>query len=447
MDKSKTRRGKTKRQEKQPNYYDQKPILGEQGGWKIKEYFGRGSTIFLVVIACIIFYFAFLRFSFIYEVLLTIVKLLKPIIYGIVIAFLLNPIVVFTERFTVPFFQERIKNEKLTFKITRTIGVFVALALLVALITTLLNMVIPELYSSISEMINNLPGQIDDWIAWINEMQEESTTVDKIVKSALLQGGQSLESWLNEMDLLSGANVLMTSVMAGAINILNELLNYIIGLIVSIYALFSKEQFLGQGRKIIYALMPPKRANIVLHILRKSNEIFGGFLFGKIVDSAIIGVLCFVGVSILRMPYALLVSVFVGVTNIIPYFGPFIGGIPCTILIMLVDPMQGLYFAIFVLLLQQLDGNIIGPTILGDSTGLSAFWVLFSILLFGGLFSVVGMIIGVPTFAVMYYIIELFITQKLEKKNLPISTEFYDGINYIDNEGNHVEVSVKKEEP
>ena len=150
--------------------------------------------------------------------------------------------------------------------------------------------------------------------------------------------------------------------------------------------------------------------------MRKSNSIFGGFIIGKIIDSAIIGVLCFIGVSLLNMPYALLVSVFVGVTNVIPYFGPFIGAIPSAILIMIVDPMKGLYFIIFILLLQQLDGNIIGPTILGDSTGLSAFWVLFSILLFGGLFGVVGMIIGVPTFAVFYYVVKLFITQKLEEK-------------------------------
>lgn len=324
------------------------------------------------------------------------------------------------------------------YKVCRAIGVFTAMVIMLVIITGLLNMVIPELFRSIKDLVDTLPGQIQNWIAWMNEIQAGESFVDRMVKNGLVQAGEALENWVNQADFLSGANVIMTSVMTGAINVVNGLLNIIVGIIVSVYALFSKEQFLGQGRKIIYAMMSSKRANLALHIMRKSNEIFGGFIIGKIIDSAIIGVLCFIGVSILKMPYALLVSVFVGVTNVIPYFGPFIGAIPSAILIMLVDPMKGLYFVIFILLLQQLDGNVIGPTILGDSTGLSAFWVVFSILLFGGLFGVVGMIIGVPTFAVFYYIVNLFITQKLEEKNLPTATSSYNGMNYVDDDGNYV---------
>lgn len=417
------------------NYYDKKPNLGEPGSFRLREHFGKGLTAFLVIAASIIFFFALLRFSYIFELLKQITLLVKPIIYGLVIAYLLNPIVKFTEKYTIPFFGKHIKKEKTVYKIGRTVGVFTALIVMLLIISTLVNMVVPELLKSIKELVDNLPGQIQNWIAWINEVQSGEAPVDKIVKNGLLQAGASLENWINEFDFVSGANVIMTSVMTGAINVVNELLNYIVGIIVSIYALFSKEQFLGQARKIIYALMSPKRANLTLHIMRKTNEIFGGFIIGKIIDSAIIGVLCFIGVSILDMPYALLVSVFVGVTNVIPYFGPFIGAIPSAVLIMIVDPLKGLYFVIFILLLQQLDGNVIGPTILGDSTGLSAFWVVFSILLFGGLFGVIGMIIGVPTFAVFYYIINLFITQKLEKKNLPTETEKYDGINYVDDNG------------
>lgn len=417
------------------NYYDKKPNLGEPGSFRLREHFGKGLTAFLVIAASIIFFFALLRFSYIFELLKQITLLVKPIIYGLVIAYLLNPIVKFTEKYTIPFFGKHIKKEKTVYKIGRTVGVFTALIVMLLIISTLVNMVVPELLKSIKELVDNLPGQIQNWIAWINEVQSGEAPVDKIVKNGLLQAGASLENWINEFDFVSGANVIMTSVMTGAINVVNELLNYIVGIIVSIYALFSKEQFLGQARKIIYALMSPKRANLTLHIMRKTNEIFGGFIIGKIIDSAIIGVFCFIGVSILDMPYALLVSVFVGVTNVIPYFGPFIGAIPSAVLIMIVDPLKGLYFVIFILLLQQLDGNVIGPTILGDSTGLSAFWVVFSILLFGGLFGVIGMIIGVPTFAVFYYIINLFITQKLEKKNLPTETEKYDGINYVDDNG------------
>ena len=195
---------------------------------------------------------------------------------------------------------------------------------------------------------------------------------------------------------------------------------------------------MGQCRKIVYAFNTPRRANIILHIASKTNKTFSGFIIGKIIDSAIIGVLCFIGLTILKMPYTLLVSVIVGVTNVIPVFGPYIGAIPSTILILLVDPMKGLYFVIFIFLLQQLDGNVIGPMILGDSTGLSAFWVMFAILIGGGLFGLGGMIVGVPTFAVIYYIIKMLIQQKLEQKNLPIETENYNEKNYVGEDGTFV---------
>lgn len=177
---------------------------------------------------------------------------------------------------------------------------------------------------------------------------------------------------------------------------------------------------------------------MLLHLTIKSNEIFGGFIIGKIIDSAIIGVLCFVGLSMLKMPYTLLVSVIVGVTNVIPFFGPYIGAIPSAVLIMLTDPKMGIYFILFILVLQQLDGNVIGPKILGDSTGLSAFWVVFAILLGGGLFGVIGMILGVPTFAVIYYIINMLINHMLEKKKLPIDTAAYGEMSYVDADGTYV---------
>ena len=177
---------------------------------------------------------------------------------------------------------------------------------------------------------------------------------------------------------------------------------------------------------------------MVLHITQKANDIFGGFLIGKIIDSAIIGVLCFIGLSFLNMPYTMLVSVIVGVTNVIPFFGPYIGAIPSTLLILLANPIKGIYFLIFILLLQQLDGNFIGPKILGNSTGLSSFWVIFSILLGGGLFGFLGMLLGVPTFAVIYYIIELIIDGRLHRKNLPESSDYYDEYSFVDDTGKYV---------
>lgn len=226
---------------------------------------------------------------------------------------------------------------------------------------------------------------------------------------------------------------------------LNEVTNILIGIIVSLYVLFSKEKFSAQAKKAVYALMSPAHANMAPHIVGKSNQIFSGFIIGKVIDSLIIGILCYIGTAMLKMPYAPAVSVIVGVTNVIPFFGPYIGAIPSIILIALVNPMKGVYFLVFILLLQQLDGNVIGPKILGDSTGLSAFWVVFAILLGGGLFGFIGMIMGVPTFAVIYYIIQMLINSKLEKKNLPTESEKYDERSYVTDDGRYVPSAAKGE--
>ena len=224
------------------------------------------------------------------------------------------------------------------------------------------------------------------------------------------------------------------------IGFLGSFWDFIIGFIISIYLLATKEVFAGQAKKGLYAFFERESANTIIRNLRFTHNTFIGFLSGKILDSIIIGILCFIGTSILRLPYAALVSVIIGVTNIIPFFGPFLGAIPSTILIFIVDPMHPLncvYFVLFVLFLQQVDGNIIGPKILGSSTGLTGFWVIFAITLFGGLFGVPGMIIGVPLFAVIYAGIRAVFNNKLIKKNLPIESKQYEKLAYIDDEGLH----------
>jgi len=200
---------------------------------------------------------------------------------------------------------------------------------------------------------------------------------------------------------------------------------------VSVYLLASKEKMIGMCKKLVYASMKTERANEFVDTMRHVNSIFGGFINGKIIDSAIIGVLCFIGVTILRMPYPLVLSVIVGVTNIIPFFGPYIGAIPTTLLVLLYNPIQGIIFVVFVLALQQLDGNVIGPKILGDSTGLSSFWVIFSILFAGGMFGVLGMIVGVPAFATIYYLVKKAVEKRLQKKKMPVETECYQAVETV----------------
>lgn len=418
----------------QENYYDKMPKFGNKGPSKLRQHFNRGLTSFLVVACCIMFYFLFLRFSVISEILGKIFGILKPIIYGFVIAYLLNPIVKFVEAHVEPILIDRVKKKDLARKASRGVGIVIGLIIGIALVVALCNMVIPELYKSIRDLIITLPDQLNDMVEKISRMSMDDSTMSTIIKNVVKEGTDALQTWL-KTDLMKQTNIIMTNLTAGMLNVISEIMNGVIGIIVSVYVLFSKEAFGGQSKKTVYALMKPDHANMVIHLTRKSNEIFGGFIIGKIIDSTIIGIICFICLSIMDMPYTVLVSVIVGVTNVIPFFGPYIGAVPSAILIMLSNPMKGLYFIIFILILQQVDGNIIGPKILGDSTGLSAFWVVVSILLGGGMFGFVGMIMGVPTFAVLYYIADMILNQKLERKKLPTDWEYYNQVSYVDESG------------
>lgn len=413
------------------------PRFGKKGPSKLRQSFSRGMTYFLVVAACIVLYFAFLRADILADSVRTVIGILKPIIYGFAIAYLLNPIVKTVDKYLFPILGKKLKKQKTAEKLSRMTGILLALVFLFAIILALCNMLIPELARSIENLITTLPAQMNAGMDKLTELQSDKSTTGMIIKNLLNHATESFQNWI-QADLLRQINVIMTNLTTGAINILNEVFQFLIGCIVSVYVLLSKELFAAQAKKIIYAVMTTDHANMTLHITRKSNEIFGGFIIGKIIDSAIIGVLCFLGITLLDMPYVVLVSVIVGVTNVIPFFGPYIGAIPCIILIGLTDPLKGLYFAIFILLLQQLDGNVIGPKILGDSTGLSAFWVVFSILLGGGLFGFVGMIAGVPTFAVLYYIFKMIIENKLEKKKLPCQTAEYGDVDHMKEDGSFV---------
>lgn len=415
-------------------YYSATPVFGTKGPSQLRQQISKGLAVFLIVAACIAFYFALLRLTNLSGKLSEIVKILQPIIYGFVIAYLLNPIVRKVDELLLPIMEKKMKNQENAKSLTRAAGVFAALFVLVLVIVILCNLLIPELYYSIRNMIFTLPGQLNELVAHINAMATGDSTTSQFMRTAINEGTQMLETWLRD-DLLTKTNEIMSNLTMGVINVVNVIFDFLIGVIVSVYVLFSKEKFSCQCKKAVYAIFTPDHANMILHFTTKSNQIFGGFIIGKIIDSAIIGVLCFFGMSALDMPYVVLISVIVGVTNVIPFFGPYIGAIPSIVLILLSNPMQGLYFALFVLALQQFDGNILGPKILGNSTGLTAFWVIVAILLGGGLFGFVGMVMGVPTFAVLYYLAELLVNSRLQRKNLPMDTEFYDPKSYVDNDG------------
>lgn len=392
----------------------------------IKGYIGYGIVAFCVLAAAILLFFLIFKREAIMTELGNIAGYIQPVIIGIVIAYLLNPLVKKLEKPLLPFLQKmKIKEEKAG-KLSRLISVIISICLFIALIIILLLMVIPQLYTSIESMIRQIPYQLKRVSEWIDATFENDSIVSSISQDFVDNAYKYIVEWLQN-DLLSTANTVINYLKNSVLGIFNTFLNCMIGVIAAIYVLLGRENFIGQFKKLIYGLFKLETANEILVDCRKIHSIFIGFIMGKLIDSIIIGLLTFIGLTLLSMPYTLLVSVLVGVTNMIPFFGPYIGGIPSAFLILLADPKKGIIFIVFIIILQQIDGNILGPKILGDSTGLSAFWVLFSILFFGGIMGFMGMLIGVPLCASILYFIDKYLMKRLKKKGLPQrSKEFRD---------------------
>lgn len=402
-----------------------------KANWNIKPYLAVGLTSFIVIVLSIVVFFFIYRYNGLAENWNLLLGILQPIIMGFVIAYLVNPIVKWLERYITIWLRTFMKQERKIKRTARGLSVAGALVFLILIIAVLLAMVIPELYSSIERLVVSLPGQVDTFINWITPYLEGEGEIAQYVESILNKGVDFFENWA-QTDLFPQTRNILASVTSGAISVVRALFNFVIGIIVSIYVLLGQETFVAQAKKVTYAIFPADKGNVIISTVRRANHIFGGFISGKILDSVIIGILCFLGLTILRMPYTLLVSVIVGVTNVIPFFGPYIGAVPSAILIMLANPIKGLYFILFILVLQQVDGNIIGPKILGDSTGLNSFWVVFAILVGGGLFGVAGMIFGVPLFATIYYIFKKLTSWVLRRRGLPGETSAYRDVDHID---------------
>jgi len=402
----------------------------QKANWNIKPYLAIGLIAFLVVALSILVFFLIFRYHGLAENWGNLMDILQPIILGVAFAYLINPIVRWEEKHLLNGFGKYFKKQEKAKKTARALSVLGAIVFVLIIIAILLNMVIPEMFRSIEKAIMQVPGQVDDFIIFLEGYISTDSEIAKVVEMVLNKGVEFFETWV-QTELLPQARDVISSLTSGVISVVKLMLNMVIGVIVSVYVLMSKETFTGQAKKLVYTLLPVDKGNAVVEIARKSHEIFGGFISGKILDSAIIGVLCFVVLYLLKMPYALLVSVIVGVTNVVPFFGPFIGAIPSAILIMLASPIHGVYFIIFVLILQQLDGNVIGPRILGESTGLSSFWVIFSILVSGGLFGFIGMVLGVPVFATIFYLIQRISAYVLRKKGLPEESTAYTDLERI----------------
>ena len=402
-----------------------------------KHYFRVGFTTFLTVAACISFFFLLERWTEVSKFMNTISTSAQPITIGLMLTYLLMPVKNFIEKPVFEWFVSKKVEESKAKKWARAISITGALIFLFVIIAILIAMMVPALVTSIVGLVESMPGYVDSFLRWMEDTEIGNSTFITFVGSAITSVTGELENWA-KTELLPIAQEYIAQITSGVFSVVKAILNFLIGIIVVVYVMTIQDTLLGQCKKVIYALFPAKKGNVIIKTIRKSNDIFGGFVIGKIIDSAIIGVIAYVGCVILQMPSAFLVAFIIGVTNIIPFFGPFIGAIPSVLLVLIQSPIHGLYLTIFILVLQQVDGNIIGPKILGDKTGLASFWVLTSILIAGGLFGFFGMVLGVPVFAVLYYIWQEFVKYRMKKKNLSADTKDYIKLKYIDEETNEI---------
>ena len=391
-----------------------------------KEQIKWGITAFSVLAAVSLVYVLVNNFYAVKQNLAVFLQILMPIIYGAVLAYLMSPVYNLVVKILGKVYYFFL-GEKASQRFLGFFGTVASILFLFFLTSGLVSMLIPELTKSVLSLYFSLPDTINRSYNNLAVILEKFPDLRPYAEKAY----EEISSFFtakpdNTQAIFAHLQNLATFFTNGIWSTLTIVKNILIGLIVMVYLLNMKDLLRRQFRKLLFALFSQKKAKGIIEEMQYVHRVFGGFILGKIIDSIIIGILTFFVLSLMKMPYTLLVSVIVGVTNVIPFFGPFIGAIPCFILILLTSPIQSLYFAIAILIIQQIDGNIIGPKVLGDSTGLSSFWVLFSILLFGGLFGFVGMRIAVPFWAVIMNALRRYMDRRLQKKNLPISSSEYE---------------------
>lgn len=371
-------------------------------------YIKLGITGAAILLIGLVFFFFFYRIQYFSNLFQHVLSILKPFIYGIVIAYLLAPACNKIENLLRRLFRKDKKQ-------IPALAILLCMLLAVLVLWALFMMVIPQVSQSILDIMTAIPGQLDTTISWIEQQLQNRPEWKSWLMPFFEELDVTLQSWM-QTDLLPTVQTVLNGLGGRIAILIASVKNITLGIMISIYLLGSRKKFAVQAKMILYGCFPERWADKIEEEVRYADRMFSGFLIGKVIDSAIIGVICFIATYLMGFPSALLISVIIGVTNIIPFFGPFIGAIPCVLLLLLENPLHSLYFIIFIILLQQADGNIIGPKILGDTTGLSGFWVLFAILVFGGLWGFAGMIAGVPLFAVIYDILRRIIYFLLKRR-------------------------------
>lgn len=374
-----------------------------------EKYVKLGIVGVAVIAVSLVICFFLLRLPEIFKGLQTVLGILAPFLYGAVMAYILAPI---CNRLETRLHGAMPKSKRAPTALSIVIAEILALVLVCALI----GLVLPQVWESVAGLVAVLPGQVESAIDWFHDLLENEPELQTWWDTFSSEAIDRANAWV-KTDLLPTAQNFLSGLSIQVVGFFNVVKNIFLGVLISIYMLASRKLFARQARMLLRGAFPGRWADAIEEEARYADRMFNGFLMGKLLDSAIIGVICFIATSILRFDDAILISVIIGVTNIIPFFGPFIGAIPCALLLLLKSPLQCLIFLIFIVILQQIDGNVIGPKILGNTTGVSSFWVLFSILLFGGLWGVFGMIIGVPLFAVIYDIARRLVYRGLRHHN------------------------------
>lgn len=359
-------------------------------------------------IIILLFYFLVQDLSQFTAIAKDILNVMMPFIFGFSIAFLLAPLVFYFE-------QKLFNRIKLKPSTRRKCSVALGITLMLFAFALFFLLVIPQLVSSVSALSQQLPEYIESARGMLEDLILRFNIPQSYIDGFLSSGGDLVEM------IMALGKEWFPQLLNASWQFTKGVFNFLVGIVIATYILLDRERFSLQFKKMNYAFFGQERGDVFLRVSRISSKMFTGFVIGKMIDSLIIGILCFIGMSLLGLDYAILLSVIVGITNMIPVFGPFIGAVPGLFILLIVDPIQALWFALFIFALQQFDGNILGPLILGDSLGLPSLWIMFSIIVGGGFFGIIGMFLGVPIFAVIYLLVREFIHFKIDKQGLDIS--------------------------
>lgn len=395
-----------------------------------------GITAFAVIACAILFYFGLDYFAALLDALGDLMRILSPFILGMIIAYLLLPITSFYERkLCRPLTKKLYKNnpKKTGRKMARSLAVLLAEITMVLIVAALLYQIIPQLYSTISEIIANAPEYLQSAYKGAERLLRNNPAIEQYANKIFGNINENLLDWAQNTVLPSMENVI-ANITNGLVYAIRAVYVIVVGIIVSIYVLFNRENWSAYWRKILYSIVKVNTAKEIIKAVEFTDDTFMGFIKGKLLASAIIGVICYFGCLILRIPYAPLIAVIIGVFNIIPFFGPYIGAIPCVLLVLLVDPVKCLVFIAFVVVLKMFETNILSPKILGETVGINGFWVIFAIILGAGLFGFWGMLLGVPVFVIIYNMIGGLVDMGLKKKDIPSDIKNFKKLDYIDPE-------------